>query len=69
MPQDERVLNGGIKNDPESKEWKSWVSERERLFLSDGLMAFDLFAPKAAEFSRSAWITRLVWERFPLGRL
>ncbi len=67
MPQDERVRNGGIKNDPESQAWKSWISERERLFLTEGLIAFDLFAPKAAElFSRSSWITRLMWERFPL---
>jgi DNA helicase-2/ATP-dependent DNA helicase PcrA len=67
MPQDERVRNGGIKNDPESQAWKAWLAERDKLFLSEGLAAFDLFAPKAAAlFARSAWILRLVGERFPL---
>jgi len=67
MPQDERVRNGGIKNDPQDKEWKAWLVERDNLFLTEGLVAFDLFAPKAAElFTRSTWILRLVGERFPL---
>lgn len=67
MPQDERVRNGCIKNDPESQEWKEWIAEREKLFFAEGLIGFDLFAPKAADlFARSAWITRLVRERFPL---
>ncbi|HWR17726.1 MAG TPA: UvrD-helicase domain-containing protein [Terriglobales bacterium] len=67
MPQDERVRNGGTKSDPDNAQWNAWLAERETLFLNEGLIAFDLFAPKAAElFARSAWITRLVGERFPL---
>jgi len=67
MPQDERVRNGGIKYDPDSAGWKAWIAQRETLFLNEGLIAFDLFAPKAAELlARSAWITRLIGERFPL---
>jgi DNA helicase-2/ATP-dependent DNA helicase PcrA len=67
MPQDERVLNGGIKNDDDNEEWKSWLVTREQLFHTEGLIAFDLFAPKAAELLfRSAWILQLVQQRFPL---
>jgi DNA helicase-2/ATP-dependent DNA helicase PcrA len=67
MPQDERVRSGGIKHDPHSKEWNAWLEERERLFVTEGLAAFDLFAPKmAALLQQSLWIRRLTGERHPL---
>jgi DNA helicase-2/ATP-dependent DNA helicase PcrA len=67
MPQDEKVRNGGIKEDDDEEEWKAWLAAREQIFHSEGLIAFDLFAPKAAELlSRSAWIPRLIQQRFPL---
>ena len=67
MPQDERVRNGGIKEDKKSAEWKAWLKEREKLFKEDGLIGFDLFAPKAAELlEQSSWIGRLVAKRYPL---
>jgi hypothetical protein len=44
LPQDERALAGGLKeeHDPE------WLVELERLFREEGRIAFDLFAPKTA---------------------
>jgi DNA helicase-2/ATP-dependent DNA helicase PcrA len=67
MPQDERVRNGGIKNDDDNNEWKEWLLAREQLFNTEGLIAFDLFAPKAAELlSRSTWILKLIQQRYPL---
>jgi DNA helicase-2/ATP-dependent DNA helicase PcrA len=67
MPQDERVRNGGIRHDRHPEKWAAWLEERERLFITEGLTAFDLFAPKAASlFERSPWITQLVSDRFPL---
>jgi DNA helicase-2/ATP-dependent DNA helicase PcrA len=67
MPHDEKVLNGGIKEDEDCEEWNKWCLERERLFATEGKIPFDLFAPKAAELlERSAWIRILVAERFPL---
>jgi DNA helicase-2/ATP-dependent DNA helicase PcrA len=67
MPQDERVRNGGIKIDKEPKKWAAWLEERENLFLTKGLIAFDLFAPKAASLLiQSPLIRSLLAERFPL---
>jgi len=68
MPHDERVLNGGIKEDEDHPErWNNWLLEREGLFATEGKIPFDLFAPKAAELlEKSAWIRTLVAERFPL---
>jgi DNA helicase-2/ATP-dependent DNA helicase PcrA len=67
MPQDERVRNGNAKNEEESPEWAVWVKEREVLFQQEGLVGFDLFAPKAAEIlQRSPLIRQLLAERFPL---
>ncbi len=67
MPQDERVRNGGIKRDKEPRKWAAWLQERENLFASEGLIAFDLFAPKAASLlSQSLLIRELIAERFPL---
>lgn len=62
MPHDEAALrhqfeeNGG-----------DWSVERERLFLEGGLVAFDLFAPKALELlSRSARLRELFSSCYPL---
>jgi len=67
MPQDERVRNGGIKIDKEPKKWAEWLKDRENLYLSEGLIAFDLFAPKAASLlTQSALVRTLISERFPL---
>jgi DNA helicase II / ATP-dependent DNA helicase PcrA len=65
MPQDEKVRNGGIKDDDD--EWDAWLASREQIFHAEGLIAFDLFAPKAAELlSRGAWIPKLIQQLFPL---
>lgn len=45
LPQDEKALSGGI--DDGDDEWDQWLVERERLFLEEGRIAFDLFAPNA----------------------
>jgi DNA helicase-2/ATP-dependent DNA helicase PcrA len=67
MPQDERVRNGGMKIDKEPKKWTAWLQERENLFISEGLIAFDLFAPKTASLlTQSPLIRSLITERFPL---
>jgi DNA helicase-2/ATP-dependent DNA helicase PcrA len=67
MPQDERVLSGGIKPDKNPIEWAKWLIERDRLFLEEGRIAFDLFAPKAvALLQKSAHVRRLIAQRHPL---
>jgi DNA helicase-2/ATP-dependent DNA helicase PcrA len=67
MPQDERVRSGGIKIDKEPNEWAMWLREREKLFISEGLIAFDLFAPAASSLlTQCPLILSLVTERFPL---
>jgi DNA helicase-2/ATP-dependent DNA helicase PcrA len=61
-PQDERARRNGAKAiDP------AWDAELERLFSEEGLIAFDLFAPKARELlTRSHAFRQLVAERYPL---
>jgi DNA helicase-2/ATP-dependent DNA helicase PcrA len=67
MPQDERVRSGGIKRDKEPQKWAAWLQERETLFTTEGLIAFDLFAPKAAKLlAESSLIRGLIAEQFPL---
>jgi len=67
MPQDERVLSGGIKEDKHPEKWAVWMAERERLFREDGRIAFDLFGPNAAQLlNKSEHLRRLVAQRFPL---
>ncbi|MBB5064916.1 UvrD-helicase domain-containing protein [Granulicella mallensis] len=67
MPQDERVRNEGARGDKDEKKWAAWLKERERLFAEEGLVAFDLFAPKAAALlEESVLIRRLLAERFPV---
>lgn len=65
LPQDEKALCGGI--DESDPHWATWVQERERLFKEEGKIAFDLFAPSAAEMlGRSRQILRLAAQRYPL---
>ena len=61
-PQDERMLRHG-----EREHDAEWDAERELLFSERGLLAFDLFAPKAlALLTASAAYRQLVAERYPL---
>lgn len=61
-PHDERARRNGAKNDD-----PAWDAELERLFAEEGLIAFDLFAPKAREIlTRSQSFQRLIAERYPL---
>ncbi len=61
-PHDERARRNGAKDhDP------LWDAELERLFSEEGLIAFDLFAPKARQLlSRSVAFRKLVAEKYPL---
>lgn len=60
-PPDERVLRSRTSSDDE------WSEEVERLFVEDGRVVFDLFAPKCAELlSRSEALVDLVAGRYPL---
>ena len=61
-PHDERALRNGAKDDD-----PVWDAERERLFLEEGRIAFDLFAPKAlALLHASAAHRQLIADRYPL---
>ena len=61
-PHDERALRNGAKDDD-----PVWDAERERLFLEEGRIVFDLFAPKAlALVQGSAAHRQLVADRYPL---
>ncbi|MFO0617239.1 MAG: ATP-dependent helicase [Polyangiaceae bacterium] len=61
-PHDERARRNG-----ESTETVEWDAERERLFVEEGFLAFDLFAPKALELlTRSAALRELVASKYPL---
>ncbi|HEY1987585.1 MAG TPA: ATP-dependent helicase [Terracidiphilus sp.] len=67
MPQDERVRSEGIKAGKEPEKWAEWLQTREQLCTAEGLIAFDLFAPKAAQLvEQSSLIRSLIAERFPL---
>lgn len=61
-PHDERARRNGARDDD-----PLWDAELERLFSEEGLIAFDLFAPKARELlARSVAFRELVAERYPL---
>jgi len=61
-PQDERVRRHGVDGDD-----PAWDAELERLFAEEGLIAFDLFAPKAREIlTRSGAFRQLLAEKYPL---
>lgn len=65
LPHDEKSLSGGAKTG--SKEWDAWELERERLFLHEGVTAFDLFIPKAIDILvRSMIIRNLLVQKYPL---
>jgi DNA helicase-2/ATP-dependent DNA helicase PcrA len=61
-PHDEKALRHLFEDRGES-----WERERERLFREEGLVAFDLFAPKVLELLRGATRIRdAVCSRFPI---
>ena len=61
-PHDERAMRNGVKNDD-----PIWDNERERLFLEEGRITFDLFAPKAlAILQRSNAHRKLIADCYPL---
>ena len=61
-PHDERAMRNGAKTDD-----PSWAAERERLFLEEGRVAFDLFAPTVLSLlQRSAAHRKLIADRYPL---
>ncbi|WP_151449150.1 UvrD-helicase domain-containing protein [Lacisediminimonas profundi] len=65
LPHDEKALNGGIDRDDD--EWPAWEQERNRLFLEEGRVAFDLFAPHAAALlSRCGHLAPMVAATHPL---
>ena len=65
MPHDERAISNGIK--PDNPEWAAWVQTRETLFLRDGHLAFDLFAPMALRLLRkSLLVKQMVALKYPL---
>ena len=70
LPSDEQVKYGTIKSKDrnlKNREWVNWLTERERLFREEGKIAFDMFAPNAAELlHRSSHVRRLVAQRYPL---
>jgi DNA helicase II / ATP-dependent DNA helicase PcrA len=65
LPHDERALRAGIEEGDNG--WDDWINERDRLLVQEGRMAFDLFAPKAAELlARCQHLPRLVAAAHPL---
>ena len=62
LPYDEKALRDGAEG-----ESAAWTSECERLFLEDGLITFDLFAPKALDLLTGCCRLRdLIASCFPL---
>lgn len=70
LPADEQALCGTIKKKERNvgnPEWLKWLDERERLFREEGKIAFELFAPNAAELiHRSGHVRRLIAQKYPL---
>jgi len=65
LPHDEKALSSGI--DRDDAEWPAWQQERESLFLHEGRIAFDLFAPMTLRLLRQASIIRkLITQHYPL---
>ena len=65
LPQDEKALSGGI--DDGDAGWDEWLVERERLFLEEGRIAFDLFAPNATRLlSTSSHLLSSLARRHPI---
>jgi DNA helicase-2/ATP-dependent DNA helicase PcrA len=64
-PQDERAMNRGISHSDPG--WGEWVARREELFVVEGRVAFDLFAPKVHELlHRGSRLCRAVADKYPL---
>ncbi len=62
LPHDERAHRSGAEEDD-----AAWHAEKERLFIEEGRIVFDLFAPKALSLlSRSTEIRRIIASRYPL---
>ena len=62
LPHDERAHRSGAEEDD-----SAWRAEKERLFIKEGRIVFDLFAPKVLSLlSRSTEIRRIVASRYPL---
>ena len=60
-PRDERAMRHGAKDDD-----PVWDAERERLFLEEGRIAFDLFARKAVSLLKgSAAHRKPIADRYP----
>lgn len=65
LPQDEKTFSGGINED--SDEWPQWEAERERLFRTEGKIAFDLFAKNAVELlQKSTHLLKNIALKHPL---
>ena len=65
LPQDEKAISGGIRQEDEG--WDEWMVERERLFHKEGRIAFDLFAPKATELlNYSSYLLTSMAHRYPI---
>lgn len=67
-PHEEAARSGGVSAKPWEKEaFAEWHQERTHLFHEEGLVAFDLFAPKVTEIlQRSRRIRDLTAARYPL---
>jgi DNA helicase-2/ATP-dependent DNA helicase PcrA len=65
MPHDERALSFGVeRRDPE---WAAWETQREEIFMREGKVAFDLFAPMTLKLIQtSAAIKALIAQQYPV---
>jgi len=62
LPHDERAFRAGVPDDD-----PQWLKDRERLFVKEGRIVFDLFAPKCLELlERSEAFRKLIASRYPL---
>jgi len=70
LPSDEKVYYGSIKKKDrniKNPDWVTWLSERDRLFKEEGLIAFDLFSENAlCLLENSDHIRNLVSNKYPL---
>jgi len=70
LPSDEKAYYGSIKKKDRNEKniaWVNWLNERERLFMEDGLVAFDLFSKYALRLIESSeYIRNLVTKKYPL---
>lgn len=70
LPSDEKIYYGSIKKKDRNEEnpvWVNWLNERNRLFLEEGLIAFDLFSENALKLiEKSEYIRNLVSKMYPL---